>query len=153
MNGSGAEMPFLDHLEELRVRLIRALLALIAGFVVGFFVVQKFQLVGIISKPIQPYLGNGGKLAVLTPTEPVMIVFKLAFVVGLVLAAPVVIWQVWAFMSPALYARERRVIIPALFVGSVLFVLGAVLAWLVVVPQTLRVLFSFQTDAHMPMIT
>jgi sec-independent protein translocase protein TatC len=153
MNGSGAEMPFLDHLEELRVRLIRALLALVAGFVVGFFVVQKFQLVGIISRPIQPYLGNGGKLAVLTPTEPVMIVFKLAFVVGLVLAAPVVIWQVWAFMSPALYARERRVIIPALFVGSGLFVVGAVLAWLFVLPQTLRVLFSFQTDALMPMIT
>ena len=153
MNGSGAEMPFLDHLEELRVRLIRALIALAAGFGIGFFLVQRFQLVGVISKPIQPYLGLGGKLAVLTPTEPVMIVFKLAFVVGLILAAPVVLWQVWAFMAPALYVKERRVIIPALFVGSGLFMVGGVLAWVFVVPQTLRVLFSFQTDALVPMIT
>lgn len=153
MNGSGAEMPFLDHLEELRIRLIRALIALAAGFGIGFYVVQRFQLVGVISRPIQPYLGAGGKLAVLTPTEPVMIVFKLAFVVGLVLAAPVVLWQVWAFMAPALYAKERRVIIPALFVGSGLFMVGGILAWVFVVPQSLRVLFSFQTDALMPMIT
>ena len=153
MNGSGAEMPFLDHLEELRTRLLRALIALAAGFGIGFYVVQRFQLVGIISRPIQPYLGASGKLAVLTPTEPVMIVFKLSFVVGLILAAPFVIWQVWAFMAPALYAKERRVIVPALFVGSLLFLVGGVIAWLFVVPQSLRVLFSFQTDALMPMIT
>jgi sec-independent protein translocase protein TatC len=153
MSGPGAEMPFLDHLEELRVRLLRSLIALAVGFGVGFYLVQRFQLVGIISRPIQPYLGAAGKLTVLTPTEPVMIVFKLSFVVGLVLAAPIVLWQVWAFLAPALYLKERRVIVPALFTGSGLFVLGAVLAWFFVVPQSLRVLFSFQTDALQPMIT
>jgi sec-independent protein translocase protein TatC len=153
MSGSGAEMPFLDHLEELRVRLLRSLIAIAVSFGVGFYVVQRFQLVGVISRPIQPYLGAAGKLTVLTPTEPVMIVFKLSFMVGLVLAAPIVIWQVWAFLAPALYAKERKVIVPALFVGSGLFLLGAFLAWLFVVPQSLRVLFSFQTDALQPMIT
>ena len=153
MTGPGAEMPFLDHLEELRARLIRSLLAIVAGCVVGFMVVQRFELVGLISRPIQPYLGTGGKLTVLTPTEPVMIVFKLSMVVGLVIATPVVLWQTWAFLAPALYGREKKVIVPALFVGSLLFLLGAVLGWLYVVPQTLRVLFSFQNESLQPMIT
>lgn len=146
-------MPFLDHLEELRSRLIRIILALIAGFLIGFFVVQRFELVGLISTPIQPYLGAGGKLTVLTPTEPVMIVFKLSFVVGLIFATPIVIWQIWAFIAPALYHKEKRVVVPALFVGSGLFLLGAFLSWVFVVPKTLSVLFSFQNESLQPMIT
>ena len=146
-------MPFLDHLEELRARLIRSILALLVGFVAGFVVVQQLQLVTIMKRPIEPYLPAGGKLVVLSPTDSVMIVFKLSFLVGLLVAAPVVLWQVWAFLAPALYAREKKVIVPALFVGSGLFLVGAVLAWEFVLPQTLRVLFSFQSEALTPMIT
>ncbi len=146
-------MPFLDHLEELRTRLIRSILALLVGFVAGFVVVQQLQLVSIMKRPIEPYLPAGGKLVVLSPTDSVMIVFKLSFLVGLLVAAPVVLWQVWAFLAPALYAREKKVIVPALFVGSGLFLIGAVLAWEFVLPQTLRVLFSFQSEALAPMIT
>lgn len=153
MSAIGGEMPFLDHLDELRSRLIRTLLALVAGFAVGFFIVQRFQLVSIMKGPIEPYLPAGGKLIVLSPTDSVFIVFQLSFLVGLVLATPVVLWQIWAFAAPALYAREKRVIVPALFVGSALFLAGAALAWYVVVPQTLRVLFSFQTEGLEPMIT
>ncbi|HEU5050441.1 MAG TPA: twin-arginine translocase subunit TatC [Gemmatimonadales bacterium] len=153
MSAPGGEMPFLDHLEELRARLIRSIIALLAGFVVGFLVVQQFQLVAIMKRPIEPYLPAGGRLVILSPTDAVMIVFKLSFLVGLVLAAPVVLWQTWAFLAPALYAREKKVIVPALFVGSLLFLVGAVLAWVFVLPQTLRVLFSFQTEALAPMIT
>ena len=82
-----------------------------------------------------------------------MIVFKLGFMVGLVLASPVILWQVWAFLAPALYEREKRALVPSLFVGLVLFLAGAVLAYLFVVPQALRVLFSFQTEAIAPFIT
>ncbi|HLS47240.1 MAG TPA: twin-arginine translocase subunit TatC, partial [Gemmatimonadales bacterium] len=153
MTASGGEMPFLDHLDELRSRLIRSILALLVGFVAGFVVVQQFQLVTIMKRPIEPYLPAGGKLVVLSPTDSVMIVFKLSFLVGLVLAAPVVLWQVWAFLAPALYAREKKVIVPALFVGSLLFLVGAALSWIFVMPQTLRVLFSFQSEALTPMIT
>lgn len=153
MTAPGGEMPFLDHLEELRVRLIRSIVALLAGCAVGFYVVQRFQLVAIMKRPIEPYLPAGGKLVVLSPTDSVMIVFKLSLVVGMVLAAPVLLWQAWAFLAPALYAREKRVIIPALFAGSGLFLLGAAVSWFFVLPQTLRVLFSFQTEALAPMIT
>src|SRR5215217_6111611 len=154
MTGSPGEMPFLDHLEELRWRILRSLAAIVVGFGIGLWLVQQFQLVNLLKQPIAPYLtGAGGKLVVTSPTEPVMIVFKLGFLVGLVLASPVILWQTWAFLAPALYAREKRALVPSLFVGLVLFLTGMVLAYLFVVPQALRVLFSFQTEAIAPFIT
>src|SRR5215212_3642576 len=154
MTGSPGEMPFLDHLEELRWRILRSLGAIVVGFGTGLWVVQQFQLVNLLKQPIAPYLaGAGGKLIVTSPTEPVMIVFKLGFLVGLVLASPVILWQTWAFLAPALYAREKRALVPSLFIGLVLFLAGMVSAYIVVVPRALRVLFSFQTEAIAPFIT
>lgn len=153
MTGTAGDMPFLDHLEELRTRIIWSLIALAIGIGVGFWVVQHFQLVSILKAPIAPYLPNGGKLTILNPTDAVMIVFKLSLVVGAVLASPVIFWQIWAFFAPALYGREKRLIVPALFVGLGLFMLGGALAWIFVIPKTLEVLFSFQSEAIAPMIT
>jgi sec-independent protein translocase protein TatC len=152
MTGPAGEMPFLDHLEELRFRILRSLAAVVVGCGLGLWLVQRFQLVSLLKQPIAPYL-TGGKLVVTSPTEPVMIVFKLGFMVGLVLASPIILWQVWAFLAPALYAREKRALVPSLFVGLALFLTGMVLAYLFVVPQALRVLFSFQTEAIAPFIT
>jgi Tat protein translocase TatC len=152
MTGAAGEMPFLDHLEELRSRILRSLAAVVVGFGVGLWAVQQFQLVTLLKAPIAPYLLDG-KLIVTSPTEPVMIVFKLGFLVGLVLASPVILWQLWAFLAPALYEREKKALVPSLFVGLVLFLTGAVVAYLVVVPQALRVLFSFQSEAISPFIT
>ncbi|HEY8195768.1 MAG TPA: twin-arginine translocase subunit TatC [Gemmatimonadales bacterium] len=152
MTGTHGEMPFLDHLEELRSRILRSLAAVILGSAVGLWAVQHFQLVNLLKRPIAPYLTDG-KLVVLSPTEPVMIVFKLGFLVGLVLASPILLWQLWAFLAPALYAREKKALVPSLFVGLLLFMTGAALAYVVVVPQALRVLFSFQTEAIAPFIT
>src|SRR3954462_13464857 len=152
MTGTPGEMPFLDHLEELRSRILRSLAAVVLGCVLGLWLVQRFQLVSLLKEPIAPYL-TGGKLVVTSPTEPVMIVFKLGLMVGLILASPVILWQTWAFLAPALYAREKRALVPSLFIGLVLFLTGMVLAYLFVVPQALRVLFSFQTEAIAPFIT
>jgi Tat protein translocase TatC len=145
-------MPFLDHLEELRSRILRSLGAVIVGSGIGLWAVQHFQLVNLLKRPIAPYL-TGGKLVVLSPTEPVMIVFKLGFLLGLVLASPIILWQTWAFLAPALYAREKRALVPSLFIGLLLFLAGVALAYLFVMPQALRVLFSFQTEAIAPFIT
>src|SRR5688572_525525 len=152
MTGTSGEMPFLDHLEELRSRILRSLAAIILGSAAGLWAVQHFQLVNILKRPIAPYLTDG-KLVVLSPTEPVMIVLKLGFLVGLVLASPIILWQLWAFLAPALYAREKKALVPSLFVGLLLFLTGATLAYAFVVPQALRVLFSFQTEAIAPFIT
>jgi sec-independent protein translocase protein TatC len=151
MTGSTGEMPFLDHLEELRSRILRSL-AVVVGCGLGLWLVQRFQLVTLLKEPIAPYL-TGGKLVVTSPTEPVMIVLKLGLLVGLVLASPVILWQTWAFLAPALYAREKRALVPSLFIGLVLFLTGAAIAYEFVVPQALRVLFSFQSEAIAPFIT
>src|SRR5215212_4499042 len=152
MTGPAGEMPFLDHLEELRHRILRSLAAVVVGCGLGLWLVQRFQLVFLLKEPIAPYL-TGGKLVVTSPTEPVMIVLKLGLLVGLVLASPLILWQTWAFLAPALYQREKRALVPSLFVGLLLFLTGAGLAYRFVVPQALRVLFSFQSEAIAPFIT
>jgi Tat protein translocase TatC len=154
MTGPGAEMPFLEHLEELRVRLVRVLLALIGGFAAGLWVVQRFEFVNLLKSPIAPYLKvTGGKLVVTSPTEPVMITLKLALIVGLVLVSPIIVYQIWSFLSPALYSREKRAVVPALGVGLVLFCAGGAFAFVFILPKALPILFSFQSEGLEILIT
>ncbi len=145
-------MPFLDHLEELRWRLLKSLLAIAVGTALGWFLVQHFDLVGLLKRPIAPLLPDG-RLAFTSPTEPLMLTLKLAFGVGLLVASPVVIYQAWAFLAPALYDREKRLIVPALTAGLGLFMLGATACYLWVLPAALRVLFEFQRADLAPFIT
>ncbi|HEV2290384.1 MAG TPA: twin-arginine translocase subunit TatC, partial [Gemmatimonadales bacterium] len=152
MTGSSGEMSFLEHLEELRTRIIRSLLAVVGGFGVGAWAVDRFDLINVIKRPIAPYI-PAGKLVILSPTEPVIIVLKLSLYVGLVLASPVILYQVWAFLSPALYARERRLLIPSLVAGVVLFFVGAALGYAFVVPPSLKMLLSFEAGSFTNMIT
>ena len=152
MARAAGEMPFLDHLEELRTRILRSLLAIIACFGLGLWLVSRFKLVDVLKEPIAQYL-QGGQLTVLSPTEPLMILLKLGFIVGLVLASPILLWQLWAFLSPALYEREKKTLVPALFVGLLLFLGGGTAAFVFIVPQALRVLMSVQYGSFNTMIT
>ena len=136
-------MPFLDHLEELRWRILWSLGALVLASVIGFWLVQHFDVLALLKRPIAELLPEG-KLFVTRPTDAFIITLKLAVLVGAVLASPVVLWQVWAFLSPALYEREKRFVIPILIAGLFLFVGGALMAYLWVLPTALKLLFSFQ---------
>ncbi|HYH78803.1 MAG TPA: twin-arginine translocase subunit TatC [Longimicrobium sp.] len=140
------EMPFLDHLEELRWRLIWSLIAITLCAVLGFFLVTRLDVLGLLVEPIKPFL-HGTKLKYLSPTEPFFITLKLAVSVGLVLASPIVIYQVWAFLAPALLPSEKRVIVPALYMGLVLFALGVTMSYKLVLPMTLSFTMSFQTES------
>jgi Tat protein translocase TatC len=147
-------MPFLEHLEELRQRLVRTLLALVAGFLVGYWAVQRFQVVNLLKAPIAPYLTvTSGKLVVTSPTEAVMITLKLALIVGLVIVSPYIIYQIWGFLSPALYSKEKRLVVPALLAGTVMFVAGSAFGFMVLLPQSLPILFSFQSEGLENLIT
>src|SRR2546422_10522470 len=121
-------MPFLDHLEELRWRILYSLAAVLVCSVIGWLVVQHVDVIGLLKAPIAPLL-PGGRLMFTSPTEPFFITRKIAFAVGLLVASPAVIYEAWAFLAPALYDRERRLIVPALSVGVVLFLLGAGVAY------------------------
>jgi len=137
------EMPFLDHLEELRWRILWSLLALIVGAVVGFFLLQRFDVFGLLKEPIAPYLPDG-KLFITRPTDAFIITIKLAVVIGAVLASPVIFAQIWRFLAPALYAHEKRYIVPALLAGLLLFLAGAAMAYLWVLPAVFRILYGFR---------
>lgn len=141
-----AEMPFLDHLEELRGRLIWCLLAVAVATGVAFVVVMKFDVLGLLVDPIEPFL-DGTKLKYLSPTEPFFITLKLAVTCGLLLAFPIVAYHIWAFLSPALLPSERRVIVPSLYLGLVLFAVGVAMAYSLVLPMTLSFTMGFQTES------
>jgi sec-independent protein translocase protein TatC len=145
-------MPFLDHLEELRWRILWSLLAIAVGTVVGYFLMDRIDIITLLKRPIAPFL-PGGRLVFTSPTEPFLLTLKVAFAVGCLLASPVVIYQIWAFLAPALYDREKGMIVPALAVGVVLFMLGATAAYFWVLPAALKVLFSFTRNDLAPIIT
>ena len=145
-------MPFLDHLEELRWRILWSLLAIAIGTAIGWFLLDRVDVIELLKRPIAPYL-PGGRLIFTSPAEPFMLTLKVAFALGCLLASPVVIYQVWAFLSPALYEREKRLIVPALSVGVVLFLVGAVACYQWLLPAALKVLLGFQREDLAPMIT
>ena len=146
MASTAGEMPFLDHLEELRSRILRSLAAVVVGCGLGLWLVQRFQLVTVLKEPIAPYL-TGGKLVVTSPTEPVMIVLKLGLLVGLVLSSPVILWQTWAFLAPALEPAAARALAVFAGVAAVLMAAGVLFGYLVALPASLRFLTDF--DSHL----
>ena len=146
------EMPFLDHLEELRWRLLWSLGALAIGFFIGFWVVTQYDLFTLLQQPIQPYL-NGRRLIYTHPADPFRISLSVALALGGILALPVIFYQLWAFLSPALYSHEKRVVIPVLIGGAFLFLCGVALSFLVILPLTLRFLTGLQSTGLDPMIS
>ncbi|HUF50840.1 MAG TPA: twin-arginine translocase subunit TatC [Longimicrobiales bacterium] len=150
--GASGEMPFFDHLEELRWRILWSLLALVVGTIIGFIVSIRYDLLSVLKRPLDPYL-DGEALVSLTMTGPFMMTFKLALTIGIILAVPVVVYQIWAFLAPALSKRERRTIMPALGLGAVLFAIGVATAYMYVLPMTLKFLEGFQTPSMQLMPT
>lgn len=138
-----SEMPFLDHLEELRKRILWCLGYIFVGIVIGFYLNSEYDLLQILVKPVSPYL-QGGKLMIIKPTEGFMIALKLSFGFGLLLASPVIIYHLWAFVAPALLSKERRVVFPLLFASIFMFILGAVMAYYITLPIGMAFFSKFQ---------
>jgi sec-independent protein translocase protein TatC len=149
---NSGEMPFLDHLEELRWRIIYALGAVIICVGVGFWVTLQFDLVAILARPILPRLPEH-VLYFTHPGDKFSITLNTAMTFGLVLAAPVILYQVWLFLAPALHRHEKRVALGVLFAGTMLFISGALLAFLIVVPLSLPWLMDFGSASMKPLIT
>jgi sec-independent protein translocase protein TatC len=146
-----AEMPFLDHLEELRWRIVWSLGALVVGLFIGFWVVIQFQVIRLLQAPILPYLD--GKLKYTNPVDPFSITLNAAIILGLLIASPVIIYHVWAFLSPALHRHEKKVVIPVIIGAVLLFAAGVGMAFFYVLPMMLGFLMTFQSASLEPMIT
>ena len=136
-------MPFLDHLEELRWRILWSLLAIIIGSIVGFILVLRFGVLDILINPFYEVMGEEEQLVFLSPTEPFFLLLRVGILTGVVLVSPILIYQVWAFFSPALERHEKKVIIPSLYMGTVLFAAGVAMSYYLALPVTLRFLLFF----------
>lgn len=145
-------MSFLDHLEELRRRILWSLAALAIGAAVGFWVTTAFDVISFLARPIRPML-ESGRLAYLHPTEPFMVTLKVGIFVGVVIALPVIFYHFWKFVAPGLLEREKKVFVPALVASVALFLAGAAMSFFLVMPFALRFFLGFGTGALQPVIT
>jgi sec-independent protein translocase protein TatC len=140
----GGKMSFLDHLDELRRRIIYALLSVGIGFVIAFFFIDN--IFDFVMRPMQQLLPPGGTLVYTDPTEAFMLYIKIALISGLLLASPAVFTQVWLFVAPGLYAHEKKWAIPFVVMSSFFFILGAWFSHAVVFPITWRFFVGFTSD-------
>lgn len=139
-------MPFLDHLEELRWRILWSLLAVVVGTGIAFGLFVKFDVLELLVSPIRKaYDDPNLKPIFLSPADPFFVTLKLSIYGGILLALPIVVYQIWAFLSPALEKREKRAVVPALYLGLVLFLAGAALCYFAALPVSLRFFRGFLT--------
>ncbi len=146
-------MSFLEHLEELRRRVIYSLLSVVAGFSVAWYFAER--IFDLMQRPIVEALRNhkmDEKLVYLNPTEPFNLYLKVGLVAGLFLASPLVLYQVWLFISPGLYRREKRYVMPFLVFTVGLFLAGGYFGYRLVYPAALDFLLGYGAQFR-PMIT
>ena len=141
---SGGKMSFLDHLDELRRRLMWALGAVVIGFVIAVAFYQ--QLFDFVMNPMQAMLPAGQKMIYTEPTEALMLYVKIAVIAGILIASPGVMTQVWLFVAPGLYSHEKKLAIPFVALSSLFFIGGAAFAHYVVFPITFTFFASFSSD-------
>jgi sec-independent protein translocase protein TatC len=146
-------MSFLEHLEELRARIIKSLLFVGLGFVACWYYAER--IFGYMQQPIMTALHAhhlDEKLVYLNPTEPFNMYLKVGFIAGLFLASPFVLYQVWAFIAPGLYRHERRYVVPFMMSSVGLFLAGGYFGYRIVYPAALDFLIGYGQQFQ-PMIT
>lgn len=131
------QMSFLDHLEELRKRIIHSLIAVAVALLASFsFADNIFK---VITVPIRQ---TGAEMIALKPTEPFNVQLKLALIAAVFLSAPFILAQVWLFISPGLYKHERRYAAPFVIFSSLLFVVGGLFGYFIAFPFALQFLMN-----------
>ena len=150
-----AKMPFLAHLQELRKRLIVCFSAIGIAFPLVFYfrttlleLLQWPLMTDVVMGRLFPFVGFRhkppiAKLTALGPAETLWTHFKVAFIAGLFVALPVVLYQIWKFIEPGLYPKERRFALPFVILSTICFFLGAIFCFLIVLPLALQFLLTF----------
>ncbi len=138
-----SRLSFVGHLDELRKRIIWALVAVAVTAIIGYLV--SGFLLEILSKPI-------GKLYFFAPAEAFLVRFKIALIIGIGLALPFILFQAWRFIAPALNVQEKKWALPVIVAGYLLFWTGVAFAYFLLVPVGMRVLLSFGTRSIVSLI-
>jgi sec-independent protein translocase protein TatC len=146
----GGRMSFLEHLDELRRRIIYCCLAIGVGVVVGFVFIN--QVFNFVFEPTRRVLPAGSKLIYTQPGEAFSLYVQIALIMGLILAAPFIMYQVWMFVAPGLYANEKRLAIPFVLLTTLGFLVGTAFNHYISFPYMMVFFASFNTKelAFMP---
>ncbi len=145
------KLPLTSHLQELRKRLIHSFIAIGVGFVVCYAL--KEPLFDILAVPLLKVMPEGGSLIFTSVAEAFFTYMKVAFLAGIILTSPFVLYQIWAFVAPGLYQKEKKYVIPFVLGGSLFFALGVFFGYYVTIPIGFKFLLGYATDFIKPMPT
>jgi len=143
------KLPFTSHLDELRTRLIRVFIAVGVGFVIAFGF--KEYLFDILVHPLVNVMKEGETLIYTGLPEAFFTYLKVAFLTGLMVASPLILYQFWMFVAPGLYKNERRMMVPIVILSTFFFVGGALFGYFVVFPWGFKFFLGFATETIRPL--
>ncbi|MDE2593659.1 MAG: twin-arginine translocase subunit TatC, partial [Burkholderiales bacterium] len=139
----GSEQPFIAHLIELRDRLVRALIAVGLVFVVLAIYPGPAGLYDWLAAPLVAHLPKGGTLIATNPISPFMVPIKVTMLAAFMLALPVVLYQIWAFVAPGLYSHEKKLVLPLIISSTLLFFAGVAFCYFFVFGKVFAFIQTF----------
>jgi sec-independent protein translocase protein TatC len=143
-------MTFLEHLEDLRKRIFLAFISVFIAIIPAY--IYSKNIFEFLSRPVNQYLPEGTKLAFRTLTEPFMLYLKVAFLTALFAAAPIIFYQIWKFVAPGLYQKEKKYVVPFVLFTTVFFFGGAAFGYYIAYPFACRFFINLGSDFQ-PVIT
>ncbi|HXD75393.1 MAG TPA: twin-arginine translocase subunit TatC [Vicinamibacterales bacterium] len=142
-DGDAGKMSFLEHLDELRKRIVRALLGVCVGVLLSFAFIN--QIVNFLLTPTYRVLPAGSRMIYTQPGEAFGLYIQVSLITGVVLSAPWILWQVWLFIAPGLYTNEKRLAIPFVAFGTIGFIAGTLVNHYITFPFMMKFFASFNT--------
>ena len=139
----GTEQPFVSHLVELRDRLIRAVIAIAVCFVGLALYPGPSGLYDLLAAPLVAHLPAGATLIATNVISPILVPLKITLMAAFMLALPVVLYQVWAFVAPGLYSHEKKMVLPLVISSTLLFVAGVAFCYFLVIPGMAKFIQAF----------
>jgi len=139
----GTEAPFVSHLIELRDRLVRALIAVVIAFGALALWPGPAGLYDLLAAPLVAHLPKGATLIATNVISPILVPLKITLAAAFMLALPVVLYQVWAFVAPGLYSHEKKLVLPLVVSSTILFVAGVAFCYFAVIPGMSKFIQAF----------
>ena len=140
---AGTEAPFVSHLIELRDRLIRAVIAIAIAFAALAFWPGPAGLYDLLAAPMLSHLPKGATLIATNVISPILVPLKITLMAAFLVALPVVLYQLWAFVAPGLYSHEKKLVLPLVVSSTLLFIVGVAFCYFIVIPGMSRFIQAF----------
>lgn len=140
---AGSEQPFVQHLMELRDRMVKAIIAIAVAAALLFFFPGPGELYDFLAAPLVAHLPKGATLIATSVISPFMVPLKILLMAAFMLALPFVLWQVWAFVAPGLYSHEKKLVLPLVISSTLLFLVGVAFCYYLVFGQVFAFIQSF----------